>query len=45
MKITEFINEFANNHEIQSIDDLQGTIITSLTADEYLVSTKEITQK
>ena len=45
MKITEFINEFANNHEIQSIDDLQGTIITSLTSNEYLVLTKEITQK
>lgn len=42
MKLTEFINDFANNHEIQ---DLQGTIITSLTADEYLVSIKEITQK
>ena len=45
MKLTEFINDFANNHEIQNIKDLQGTIITSLTADEYLVSTKEITQK
>ena len=45
MKLTEFINDFANNQEIQTIDDLQRTIITSLTADEYLVSIKEITQK
>ena len=45
MKLTEFINNFANTHEIQTIDDLQGTIITALTSDEYLVSIKEITQK
>ena len=45
MKLTEFIEDFVETHEIQSIDKINGTIITSITSEEYLVSKKEVSQK
>ena len=42
MNITEFINQFAETHEIQNIDDLCGTIIAPITKDIYLVNIKEV---
>ena len=45
MNLTEFIETFVETHEIQSINELQGTIITALTNEEYLVETKEVSKK
>lgn len=44
MKLNEFIQEFAENHSIQHIDELNGVIVASLNNDIYLVNTGDVNE-
>ena len=44
MKLSDFIQEFAENHSIQHIDELNGVIVASLNNDIYLVNTGDVNE-
>ena len=44
MKLNDFIKEFAENHSIQHIDELNGVIVASLTQELYLVNTGDVNE-
>ena len=44
MKLNEFIQEFAENHSVQHIDELNGVIVASLNQELYLVNTGDVNE-
>ena len=44
MKLSDFIQEFAENHKVQHIDELTGIIVASLNNDIYLVNTGDVNE-
>ena len=44
MKLNEFIQEFAENHKVQHIDELNGVIVASLNQELYLVNTGDVNE-
>ena len=45
MNLTEFINDFSRNHQVQKLDELDGVIIAKLNEDAYLVNTLEVSSQ
>ena len=44
MNLRDFIQEFAESHSVQHIDDLNGVVIASLNQDYYLVDTGDVNE-
>ena len=44
MNLRDFIQEFAESHSVQHIDDLNGVVIASLNPEYFLVSNGDVNE-
>lgn len=42
MKLSDFIQDFAENYSVQNIEDINGVIVAPINTEYYLVSNREV---